>query len=258
MWLKVLLVVGIMATPSAWFVITQDVAAVMGLCLLVVAIDGFERFAMDGHTIGGFVTGLALGAAVLCDPAAVLYALALSAAAPLIAIARYRGSPGVTQATLLVFAFPTVAALGAWWFVEWRFTGSAFHTVRNDLDLFAFRGGLGETIVRELRRLVGVIGRSPLFVAVAIVMALRRPISMLGGYLLPLLALLLGWTIGLVYPDVLAVVLLATLAAMTIPERIGRGDHLLIAAGVGAQLVVAWTWLPTAFVVQPWLDRLFG
>src|SRR5262245_34389500 len=58
MWLKVLLVAGIMATPSAWFVITQDVAAVMGLCLLVVAIDGFERFAMEGHTIGGFVTGL--------------------------------------------------------------------------------------------------------------------------------------------------------------------------------------------------------
>lgn len=256
LWLRVALVAAIMATPAAWYVLTQDTAAVMGLSLLVVAIDGFERFAMEGETIGGFVTGLALGAAVLCDPAAVIYALALAAAAPLIAIARYRGERGVTQATVLVFAFPAAAALASWWFVEWRFTGSAFHTVRVDLDLFAFPGGFWSTVADALHRLGGVVLRSPLFVAVAIVMAIHRPLSMLGGYLLPLLALVVGWTVGLNYPDVLAVVLLATLAAMTIPERIGTPDHVLIAVGVVAELAIAWTWLPSSSVVEPWLNRL--
>jgi len=256
LWLDVLLIIAIMAAPATWYVITQDTAALMGLSLLIVAIDGFERFAMEGETLGGFVTGLALGAAVLCDPAAVVYALTLTAAAPLIAISRYRGERGVTTATLLVFAFPAFAALASWAFVEWRFTGSAFHTVRADLDLFSFPGGLWSTIGREARRLGSVVLRSPVFVAVGVVMALRRPPSMVLGYLLPLGALVVGWSVGLAYPDVLAVVLLVTLGAMTIPERIEGMDRVVVAAGVVLQVVLAFAWLPSPVLVQNWIDRL--
>ena len=87
-WLQVLIVASIGLVPSTWYVFTQDTDGMMGLALLVIALDGFERFAMEGETLGGFVTGLALGAAVVCDPSAIVYAVALAVAAPLAAAAR--------------------------------------------------------------------------------------------------------------------------------------------------------------------------
>jgi hypothetical protein len=255
-WLQVLIVASIGLMPSAWYVFTQDSDGMMGLALLVIALDGFERFAMEAETIGGFVTGLALGAAVLCDPSAIVYAIALAAAAPLAAAARYRGEPGVTAATVLVFGFPAAAALTSWAYIEWRFTGGAFHTLGVDRDLLSFDGGLWASLRREWRQRNRILLHTPLFVSVGIVMALRRPLSMVAAYVLPLFLLLMARLVGLAYPQMLGVVLLATVAAMTVPERLGQGDQVLIAVGAVVQFTVCLVWLPSAEIVEPWLDRL--
>ena len=157
---------------------------------------------------------------------------------------------------MLVFGFPAAAALASWAYIEWRFTGGAFHTIRVDRELLSFDDGLWQSLRREWRQRNRIVLHTPLFVAVGIVMALRRPLSMLAAYVLPLFLLLVARLVGLAYPQMLGVVLLATIAAMTIPERVGRGDRVLIAVGAILQLTVCLVWLPSDEIVEPWLDRL--
>ncbi len=121
-------------TPAVWYAGSQDLAATASLAFLALALPGYLRFAVDGETEGGFVAGLLLAVALLCDPVALGYVVALAAAAPLLAGRRYRASPGAGTAAAAVLVFPSAAVLLGWAYLEWRFAGS---------PLAALPGGAG-------------------------------------------------------------------------------------------------------------------
>src|SRR5689334_21339397 len=127
----VALLASLACVPAVLYGVTQDLAAFAGLAFLILALDGFTRFIIDRDTRGGFQAGLMLAFAFGCDPVALVYAAALAAAAPLLARGRFRAEPGAGVATASVLIFPVAAAAAAWAFLEWRFTGRAFATIRS-------------------------------------------------------------------------------------------------------------------------------
>ena len=138
------------------------------------------RFLAHRDTEARFLTGLALGGAFLFDPMAVFYALALGSAAAPVAIDRFRHEPMAVPATAAVMIFPTLFLVLAWSFLEWRFTGHVFGTLTTNPDFLAFRGGAGTAFVAAAQTVGAMVLHVPLYLAVALVYAIRRPISLIG------------------------------------------------------------------------------
>lgn len=242
--LAALLIASVGATPPFIYLATQDLVAFVGLAMFAVALSGLLRFAVDGDTEGGFQCGLALGVAAMCDPATILFAACMAMAAPLIAWRRYRGQPGAALATVIIVTFPTAAAIAGWAFVEWRFTGSAFHSLRAGDDFLAFPGGWWATVERELREMGTRIIVTPVFVVAAVLIAVRRPTA-LGAQVLALIAILLSKVLGFNMGTGQGYVILAFVGVITV-EAAPRSavKWTLVVAAVG-QVVAQWAWFAT-------------
>jgi hypothetical protein len=202
-----------------------------------VALDGFVRFIVDRDTRGGFLAGLMLAFAFGCDPIALVYAVALGAAAPLLAHARFRSEPDAAVATASVLIFPVAAAAAAWAFLEWRFTGSAVAAVVDQGTLFHFSDGVVNGLVAALRDTVGTALHVPVYLAVGALLFLRKPVAV-AGYAIPLAGLVVAQWIGLSYSDVAAFMLLAAVAIVTAPQRPGRRASELLYAAAALQIVL--------------------
>lgn len=245
------LVLPVFAVPAVAFAASQGMAAIASLSLLAVALQGFVWFVVDGDTDAGFVCGLALAATFFVDPIAVFYALALGLAAWFFATDRLRAAPSAAPATVAVMVFPTVFVALAWAFLEWRFTGQALSLVATNPDLFMFPagvlGGLGAALTVGAALL-----HVPLFLAVALVYAVRTPVALV-GYAVSVLASVLAVWVGLRFTPVTAYVLFTLVALMSIPRRGGRGLSRALAAVGVVQLVLAWVWPPTSPGFEQWL-----
>jgi hypothetical protein len=241
--------------PAVWFIVGQDVAAIGGLAMLVIALSGFLRFVLDGDTIGGFTAGLFLGAAFLFDPAALAYAICLLLATPFLAATRYRGEPAATRAMIAVLGFPTAAILLGWAFLEWRFGGTAFGFVSRDLGLFQFD-------VSPLADLWDAIGRvlrdtlfTPVYIVVAVILSSRRPLAAT-GLVIPLMGLVLVQWSGLTYSSTMALVLLSFLAMASVPSGTGRLVRWGLPAAAAVQLVLNIAVPPDVAGFQEWYSLL--
>lgn len=238
-WVIAPVLVAIGAAPAYALTAVDDLAAFVSLALLMTAIAGVLAFAGNGDTGGGFQAGLALGVAAVCNLAAVGYALALSVAAPMIARHRYRGVPHSVRATMLVVLFPTVAGLGGWAFLEWRYTREVFHTVRENSDLLRFRHGFPAAAVDALTATAGAVAQTPLFLVAAAVLVLYRPLAAL-ALALPVVGLLIGTLAGFPTTDEQNCLLLMLVGAMSLPMRPSRPAGVLFAVAAVVQLAVAW------------------
>jgi len=245
------LLLPLFAVPAVAYAASQSVAGIVLLSMLAVAVHGFVRFTVNRDTEAGFLTGLALAAAFAVDPIAIFYALALGTATWFIAHERF---PAATRATVAVIVFPTVFAVLSWTFLEWRFTGGVFGTLVANPDVFAFRtGAFGAAATTVGASLLHV----PLFVAVAVVFAVRRPLALV-GYLTVVPASVVAVWIGLRYTPVTAYVLFTLVALLSVPRAPGR--HTGVALGVVAlvQLLLAWVWPPTSPGFADWLAAVTG
>lgn len=233
------LVLPVFAVPAVAYAASQSVSGIASLTLLAIALQGFVWFVVDGDTDGGFTCGLALAAAFLFDPVSVLYAPALGLATWFFAPDR-RAAP----ASVLVIVFPTVFALLSWTFLEWRF---------------------GDVLLPELGgdplTALGTVGMSlwhvPLFLAVAVLYAIRFPAALV-GYLVSVLASVVAIWLGLRFTPVSAYVLFTLVALMSIPRDTGRRTAWALAAVGAVQVVLAWVWPPTSPGFEDWLAALTG
>lgn len=247
--LRAALVIPLVLVPATLFAGSQNLVAMLTLTFLALALEGFVRFAFLGETEGGFVAGLYLGCAFLCGPVAVVYALCLGLAAPFLAGDRFRAEPSAVPATWAVLMFPTVAALGGWAFLEWRFTGVAFGTIDTDPDAFSFpAGGLTDS----LGEVALAVAHTPLYVLLGVLFAIRRPLALV-GYLVPVLGLFLTHFFGLTYSQVAAYVLLTLIALVCVPRRPGPRVGMLLATVAVAQWFLAVRWPPTSPAFEEWL-----
>ena len=245
------LLLPLFAVPAVAYAASQSVAGIVLLSMLAVAVHGFVRFTVNRDTEAGFLTGLALAAAFTVDPIAIFYALALGTATWFLTQERL---PSATRATVAVIVFPTVFAVLSWTFLEWRFTGGVFGTLVANPDVFAFHtGAFGAAATTVGASLLHV----PLFVAVAVVFAVRRPLALV-GYLTVVPASVVAVWIGLRYTPVTAYVLFTLVALLSVPRAPGR--HTGVALGVVAlvQLLLAWVWPPTSPGFADWLAAVTG
>lgn len=255
-WLTVLLVASVGATAPYIYLSTQELAGFLGMALYAFAIAGLLRFAVDGDTEGGFQCGLALGLAAMCDPATVVFAAFMAVAAPLVAWRRYRGQDGAASATLAVIVFPTAAAMLGWAFIEWQFTGGVFAGVRARPEFLAFPDGVARGLLDEFVDVCRRVIITPVFVIATILIAKRRPIA-LGGPVMAVLSLTVTQWLGLNLGTGQAIVIIASIGVMTIPERPGRSLQILL--GVACVVQIALSWLPWRRSLPVWqfVEQLF-
>jgi len=241
--------------PSVWYLASQDVATIGGLTMLVIALSGFIRFVQDHDTVGGFTAGLFIAAAFLFDPAALAYAITLALATPLLAATRDYREPGATRALISVLCFPIVAVLLGWAFLEWRFDGSAFAFITSDLGLFHFE----VSPLADLWAAAGEVARNvafvPVYVAVALLLMLRRPITGL-GFLIPVAGLVLVRWSGLFYSPTATLVLLTLLAMVSVPSKPTRLGTWIVPAAALAQLLMNVAFPPETPGFESWMALL--
>jgi hypothetical protein len=249
------LLLALIGVPVMWFEGTQNLSGFLALMFLVIAIDGFVRFVAREDTVGGFVAGLMLAAAFLCDPVALVYTAALGVAAPFLAPRDLRHQSGAMRATASVLVFPTIAVVGAWAFLEWRFTGGAYATIRHDQRWFAFDHGVLRTTLDALRWTGEAALRSPVYLCVGVLLMRRRAVVAF-GYAVPLAGLFVARWIGMEYSVALAFALLTLVGLYSVPRPGARGERWLLGAAALVQLVLALAWAPDSAEFHAWADAI--
>jgi hypothetical protein len=227
--------------PALAYAGSQDLTAMLTVAFLALAVEGFVHFAVAGRPEGAVRAGLALAAAALCDPVAIGYAAAFAAAAPFVAAER-RPAPQGCRAVLL---FPALAAGAGWALLEWRLTGH--------LRVAADPGGL----VAAAGGAVLAVAHTPLYAAVAVVYAVRRPRA-LAGYLVPVAGVFGTLLAGLSYSPVTAYLLLTVVALVAVPRAPSRRLGAFLATVGLAQWALTVTWPPTSPAFQDWLRVAWG
>ncbi|MEV7971752.1 hypothetical protein [Cellulomonas sp. NPDC089187] len=109
-------------TPPLYFLAASDLQSLLGLALVVIALDGIASFVEEQNTEAGFRAGIALGVAVMVDPGAWFYAIVLGIAAPFFARRAGRKGRGSNRATVAVLLFPAIGAVAFWLYASWWFS----------------------------------------------------------------------------------------------------------------------------------------
>src|SRR5271155_4209114 len=131
-------------TPMFMYTATQDFPAFVSLCLLSVSLTRLLDFLVNRSTESGFIAGITFAIASMSDIAVPVF-VAAAAVATLVVSPATRATYDIARrrAALAVVLFPSVAAIGGWIFLQWRFTGSwtADFTQQSPL-LFKFPQGV--------------------------------------------------------------------------------------------------------------------
>ncbi|MEV0715513.1 hypothetical protein [Asanoa sp. NPDC050611] len=220
---------------------SQDLTAMLTVAFLALAVEGFVHFAVAGRSDGAVRAGLALAAAVLCDPTAIVYAAAFAAVAPFVAAERRRPVPPGWA----VLLFPTLAATAGWALLDWRLTG-AVEIALDPRGLSAAAGGA-----------VLAVAHTPLYAAIAVVYAVRRPRA-LAGFLVPVVGVFGALLAGLAYSAVTAYLLLTVVALVAVPRSPSRRLGAFLGTVALAQWALTITWPPTSPAYQDWLHVVWG
>ncbi len=250
------LVAGTAATPLFAYVAVTQFSAFLSLLFLSLGLTGLLDFAYNHSTRSGSVAGLSFGLASLCGLGAVAFALTGALAAVLIGRATEGSEPALRRATVALLAFPTLAALAGWTFLEWRFTGRAGASYFNSAPSFGhLAGGPGAAFVSALGSAGLDLLLTPLLVVAALVVGRRRPFSAVAA-LLPVATVVLLLWVGVPFGRPETLVLLELVALSTLPERPRRAEWGLFAAAATAQLAAVLAYAATSPAVTGWLHAL--
>lgn len=113
-------------TPPLYYLAASDLQSLLGLALVVVALDGIASFVEEQNTEAGFRAGISLGVAVMVDPGAWFYAIVLGALAPFFASRAGQRGRASNRATIAVLIFPAVGAIAFWLYASWWFSSDAW------------------------------------------------------------------------------------------------------------------------------------
>lgn len=230
--------------PALAYAGSADLAALLTVAVLALAVEGFVDCAVAGRPDGAVRAGLMLAGAALCDPVAVVYAAAFAAVAPFVAAGR-RGPDIDAAPTRAVLLFPALAVFAGAALVTWRLTGQVGIGLHPAGPVAAAGGAL-----------VAVV-HTPLYAAVAVVYAVRRPRA-LAGYLTPVAAVFVSLLAGLAYSPVTAYLLLTAVALIAVPRSPSRRLGTFLATVGLLQWAQVVTWPPTSPAFQDWLRVVWG
>lgn len=240
-WLVAVLLVGVGGAPVFWFNAVDNLVGFLGVALFAVAAAGMLDFLYLGRTSGGYAAGLSLALAVLCDPAALVYVGSILVAVPFLAWERFRNEPSSIRSAIAVIAFPSVAVLGAWAFLEWRFTGTVHHPLTLAPRAFTFPLGVTGGFLRAASHVGWQLLAAPIFAVTAVLLLFRRPVAFLALVAVPLDLVVTVW-LGLHPSTEQGLVLLDLVGLLAVERRPGSLVSAVLAietvAGLACALVL--------------------
>lgn len=255
-WASAAVALALLAAPPTLYLVTNDLQSILGVALVAVALHGIGSFVLNGSTEAGFRAGLAMGVAVVVDPAAWLYALVLAAAAPFFARRAGRQGPMSHVATVAVLVFPAAAAMGFWAYLTWWFVPDPGESLRA-IFFSGFDNGAGVSPTESALMVLLGLAASPLALIAAYSRSIRDPWTLIA----PAIGLTGLWaSLWLGLREVggqtylMLLVLYITLLAERAPRRTERA---VITVAAIAQLgIIWWLSLNQAAAVKDWLTEL--
>lgn len=246
-------------TPPLYFLAANDLASLLGVALLVLALDGIASFVERQSTEAGFRAGLALGVAVMVDPGAWLYALTLAAVAPFFVRRAGRSGRGAHTATVAVLLFPAVAAVLFWLYVSWWFSADPLGGMADAAAGGWFPGGVAESATAAGRAMALTILGAPLVLIGFTIRAVREPWSLIAPGI-ALVGLYLSLWFGLRAPVGQSYVVLTALYVLLIaPRAPSRRRQVLIVVAAAVQLVIGWlVVLTSGGTLGDWVRTVVG
>ncbi|HEY0186175.1 MAG TPA: hypothetical protein VGC67_01675 [Cellulomonas sp.] len=244
----------LLLTTPLYYLAANDLQALLGIALLVIALDGIASFVEDRSTEAGFRAGLALGVAVMVDPGSWLYALTLAAVAPFFARHAGRSGRGANPATIAVLLFPAAAAVAFWLYVSWWFSSDPLGGMENATWDGWFVGGVSASAVTAARSIGLGFLSVPLFWVAAGFRARRDPWSLIAPGI-AVVGLFLSLWFGLRESSGQTYVVLTTLYVLLLATRhpSRRRRVIIIVAGL-LQTAVSWALvLSTGSVLGQWV-----
>lgn len=251
-----ILAIALTLNPLFFYTALEDLAGFLGLMFFGLAVADVVRFVSWANTQAGFRAGIWFMLAALTDLSAVFYVLAAAAVAPFLDLGRQR-QRGARASTLLVIAFPTVAAVASLMFLNLIF-------VRNPL------GNLGEVLIAgvgerfaELPALFASPGGLLLLAPVASAWVVALIVGRWGtipASSLIFLSVMAAYVLGLQPPGSAGTVfIMMTLLAMAfIPTARRRRTTVLLDLVAVAQIAIAWLAALSSPTVREWMAGLVG
>ena len=239
---KIAMLLTFMLAPGTLYLATQSVAEILSLLLFVAAWLHYLKFTRSGETRSGFIAGLILGKGFFVSPLAAVYGVIYALCIPLFARDK---KPGVMAAGAVVLAFPVLAAFGSWLYMNWIFTGDALRFIHDPAsslfvhsrpDAAEFPTGWSLSWRASARELM----LTPMFVAAAALIGWRRPIRAV-ALIVPLAVTTLLRTMGLVFPEYLAVGTYSVVALAGLPRTLPRRLWPVFLIACALQLTAAYS-----------------
>lgn len=239
-WATAAVIGTLVLTPPLFYLASNDLVSLLGLALLVLALDGIAAFVEQRSTEAGFRAGIALGVAVMLDPAAWLYALTLAAVAPFFARRAGRSGWRANEATVAVLLFPAVAAVGFWLYASWWFSADPLGGMEAATPAGWLPGGAAASAVEALQQIALALLAAPLVLTASTVRAVRDPWSLIAPGI-ALVGLYLSLWLGLREAAGQTWVVLTTLYVLLLVPRAPspRRRGLIVAAAL-AQVAIGW------------------
>jgi hypothetical protein len=247
-----ILMLALAANPLFAYTVTENFAGFLGLAFFGLGITDIVRFVAWGNTQSGFRAGLYLMLAALSDLSGLVYVLTAAAAAPFLRLGRHQQT-GARGANVLVIVFPTVAAIGAIFALNWIFVGDPLGSIGQRLvagtaDRFASLGPLFLTPD-------GWLLAAPVLSAWLIALIVRRPGSILVSTLV-FIAILVSYVIGLLPAGSAGntFILMTLMAISLVPTRRQMITVVMTDIVAVLQIGIAWTAAFNRDIVLQWMD----
>lgn len=247
----VLLTLALAANPLFAYNATENLPTFLGLAFFALAASDLGRFVTWRNTRAGFRAGILLMLATLSDLSGPLYVLTAALAAPFLRLAR-ADQKGARGANVLVVVYPTAAALGAIFFLNWVFTGQVFNSVGQDMV-----GGIPERWTRLGDIIFSTTGALLIAAVVSawlVAIIVRRPGAIFISTLV-FVAILGAFVVGLIPAGSAGntFILMTSLAIALIPTARTPWQTFLSDLVAVAQIGIAWATALTRPIVQEWL-----
>jgi len=239
-WATAAVVGTLVLTPPLYYLASNDLVSLLGVALLVLALDGIAAFVEQRSTEAGFRAGLALGVAVMLDPGAWLYALTLAAVAPFFARRAGRSGRRANEATVAVLLFPAVAAVGFWLYASWWFSADPLGGMEAATPAGWLPGGAGASAAEALRQIALALLAAPLVLVASTVRAVRDPWSLIAPGI-ALVGLYLSLWLGLREAAGQTWIVLTALYVLLLAPRNPRPRRrVAIVVAAVAQVAIGW------------------
>lgn len=240
-WATAAVLATLVLTPPLYYLAANDLVSLLGVALLVLALDGIAAFVEQRSTEAGFRAGLALGVAVMLDPGAWLYALTLAAVAPFFARRAGRSGRRSHEATVAVLLFPALAAVAFWLYASWWFSADPLGGMQAATPAGWLPGGAGASATEALRQIALALVAAPLVLVAATVRAVRDPWSLIAPGI-ALVGLYLSLWLGLREATGQTWIVLTALYVLLLAPRDPTPRRRLVIV-VAAAVQIAFGWL---------------